>query len=173
MSLTLYGGIVMGAWIISQLISPKAILIGLASLFVMFLVWEGIHFEENYVSLQKQNVSLQQNISTYEAALKTEQQTAATEQKVAQATLVAVEQKNTQENKQLAIISNDNAALQLLRTPTNEDNKCVTSPYVSTVLERMRLRDAADSDDSNGSGTSDAPATSGINNTTAKTSNSP
>lgn len=160
----------MGALILSQVLSPKGILIGLATIIFGYLLWTGVHFEENYVALQKANVTLQNNLDATNSALAQEKKNEKAQASIAQTTLDSVRVQTFQQQQQTKIVNDDFSAIQAIRTPANETSACIKSPYVATILSRMRNRAAAPS--LNSPSPSHAGSTKRANHTHNHTSNS-
>lgn len=148
---------------LAKLMSPRVLL----GIFVAFLIaiagFICYRTAEKFISLEKQNTSLEQNLSITKSALSQEQQSVATQTNVYQSNINSIRLYNSQTTKQLAQTQSDLAALQALGTPTNEDNKCMSSPYVSTILNRMRQHETI-ANNSNSGSNDNANSSTGVNN---------
>ena len=124
--------------LISKLLSPRGIIYSLLALAVIELFVVAFHFVENYAALERNNVILTSDVQTEQQALLAQQKSEATQQKLDQTNLTVVEEHYTQSQVQLSDLQSNIYALQSLRKPTNEDYKCVDSPYISLILNRLR-----------------------------------
>jgi hypothetical protein len=154
----------MGAFLFAKLLSPKGLLIGAIIIAVSFALYSTINFVEKFDALEQQNTTLQQNLTVANAALSQEKKAAQTQKAEDDISLDSVRQHDATVATQFSEASIDNAALQALGAPTSEDNKCVSSRYVATVLNSMRSRAAVEANGSSGTGADNAPAPQGTHN---------
>lgn len=127
---------------LSKIVSPQGLLYALAAIILGAGIWAGVNFMHNYGAVQQANATLQQNIDTANQALAAQAKAAEQQKQIDQTTIDAVRQHDAAQTQALAQAQDNIQSLQALRKPTDADVKCSQSPYVATILNRLRRQHA-------------------------------
>lgn len=133
----------MFAWVLSNLLSPRGIIIILLVGLFGFGALEGKRLLDKYDTTLQENITLQTNLKTLQASVDAQKKQAVVQQKVDEASLAAVQLHDTLATQQLTAIKDDYFALQSIKVPSNETHECLKSPYIPTILERLRTNAVA------------------------------
>lgn len=134
------------AWLLSNLLSPRGLIILVIVGLLGFGALEGKRLLDKYDTTLQQNIVLQNNITTLKASVDAQKKQVVTQQKVDAASLIAVQVHDTMATQQLTTLKDDYFALQSIKVPSNETHECLKSPYIPTILERLRANAFATTD---------------------------
>lgn len=148
----------LSAELLAKLLSPRVLLGIFVTILIAAVFFIGYRIISNYDAVEKQNISLQQNVTALQSAMIQQKQSAIVQQQIDKSTLLAVQGHDATQLLESSQILGDQQSLMALGTPTNADDLCSSSPYISTILSRLRNR-ATNSNNGNSHPTGNATTT--------------
>ena len=135
--------------LLSKLVSPSTLLYLAITVVTGGAVFGIASFIRSDMAAREHNIVLQQNVKTLEDAANALETARAQDNVVAQSTLTAVREHDAESQQRITELQRDIDALKRVGVPTSADHKCMASPYIATIFNRLRQRSATSSNQAN------------------------
>lgn len=135
--------------VFSLISNPRKLLIVILPVLSFILAGVCIHLLHQHNTLIKSNTILQQNEKQLQIINQQQKQQLETQNQLMVNNLNIVHQDDVEQNQQSIILNDNSSFLQTMKVPTNEVNACANSPYISTIISRLRQQNSTSSNSNN------------------------